>query len=37
MAALFRGFTAAETTRLGYRCLRLVEYQQHLVRHLADR
>ncbi|RSM49001.1 MarR family transcriptional regulator [Amycolatopsis balhimycina DSM 5908] len=37
MAALFRGFTAAETARLRHLCLRLVENQQHLARHLEDR
>ena len=37
MAALFRGFTATETTRLRHLCLRLVENQQHLARHLEDR
>lgn len=35
MAALFRGFTAAETTQLRHLCLRLAENQQHLARHLA--
>ncbi|MGW4523741.1 MarR family winged helix-turn-helix transcriptional regulator [Amycolatopsis sp. NPDC004378] len=37
MAALFRGFTAAETAQLRHLCLRLVENQQHLARHLEDR
>jgi DNA-binding MarR family transcriptional regulator len=37
MAALFRGFTAAETTRLRHLCLRLVENQHHLARYLEDR
>ncbi|MGK3208435.1 MarR family winged helix-turn-helix transcriptional regulator [Amycolatopsis sp. MEPSY49] len=37
MAALFRGFTAAETTRLRHLCLRLVENQQQLARHLENR
>ncbi|MEU5263286.1 MarR family transcriptional regulator [Amycolatopsis sp. NPDC021455] len=37
MAALFRGFTAAETTQLRHLCLRLVENQHHLARHLEDR
>ncbi len=37
MAALFRGFTAAETTQLRHLCLRLAENQQHLARHLEDR
>lgn len=37
MAALFRGFTAAETTQLRHLCLRLVENQQHLARHLENR
>jgi len=37
MAALFRGFTAAETTRLRHLCLRLVENQQQLTRHLENR
>jgi hypothetical protein len=37
MAALFRGFTAAETTQLRHLCLRLAENQHHLARHLEDR
>lgn len=37
MAALFRGFTAEETSRLRHLCLRLVENQHHLARHLEDR
>jgi DNA-binding MarR family transcriptional regulator len=37
MAALFRGFTAAETTQLRHLCLRLAENQQHLARHLEAR
>ncbi|WP_410573939.1 MarR family winged helix-turn-helix transcriptional regulator [Amycolatopsis sp. cmx-4-61] len=37
MAALFRGFTAAETTQLRHLCLRLAENQYHLTRHLEDR
>ena len=37
MAALFRGFTAAETTQLRHLCLRLAENQQHLARYLEDR
>jgi DNA-binding MarR family transcriptional regulator len=37
MAALFQGFTAAETTQLRHLCLRLAENQQHLARHLEDR
>ncbi|WIX98726.1 MarR family transcriptional regulator [Amycolatopsis mongoliensis] len=37
MAALFRGFTAAETTQLRHLCLRLAENQQHLARHLEER
>jgi len=37
MAALFRGFTAAETDQLRHLCLRLAENQYHLARHLEDR
>ncbi|SRR6184192_600559 len=37
MAALFRGFTSAETNQLRHLCLRLVENQHHLARHLEDR
>jgi DNA-binding MarR family transcriptional regulator len=37
MAALFRGFTDAETTQLRHLCLRLAENQQRLARHLEDR
>jgi DNA-binding MarR family transcriptional regulator len=37
MAALFRGFTPEETTQLRHLCLRLVENQHHLARHLEDR
>jgi DNA-binding MarR family transcriptional regulator len=37
MAALFRGFTAAETAQLRHLCLRLAENQHHLARHLEDR
>ncbi|WP_329048985.1 MarR family transcriptional regulator [Amycolatopsis sp. NBC_01488] len=37
MAALFRGFTAAETTQLRHLCLRLAENQQALARHLENR
>jgi DNA-binding MarR family transcriptional regulator len=37
MAALFHGFTPAETTALRDLCLRLVENQHHLARHLEDR
>ncbi|MGW3966082.1 MarR family winged helix-turn-helix transcriptional regulator [Amycolatopsis sp. NPDC005003] len=37
MAALFRGFTAAETAQLRHLCLRLAENQYHLARHLEDR
>jgi DNA-binding MarR family transcriptional regulator len=37
MAALFRGFTAAETTQLRHLCLRLAQNQHHLARHLEDR
>ena len=37
MAALFRGFTPDETTRLRHLCLRLVENQHHLARYLEDR
>ncbi|MEV6832021.1 MarR family transcriptional regulator [Amycolatopsis sp. NPDC051102] len=37
MAALFRGFTDAETTQLRHLCLRLVENQHHLARYLEDR
>ncbi|WP_103352336.1 MarR family winged helix-turn-helix transcriptional regulator [Amycolatopsis sp. CA-128772] len=37
MAALFRGFTAEETTQLRHLCLRLVENQHHLARYLEDR
>ncbi|WP_410636524.1 MarR family winged helix-turn-helix transcriptional regulator [Amycolatopsis sp. cmx-4-83] len=37
MAAVFRGFTAEETTTLRHLCLRLVENQQHLARYLEDR
>lgn len=36
MAALFRGFTTAETTQLRHLCLRLAENQQALARHLED-
>lgn len=37
MAALFRGFTTAETAQLRHLCLRLAENQSHLARHLEDR
>ncbi|SEF37460.1 DNA-binding transcriptional regulator, MarR family [Amycolatopsis pretoriensis] len=37
MAALFRGFTDAETTRLRHLCLRLVENQHALSEHLGNR
>ncbi|MDS0140406.1 MULTISPECIES: MarR family transcriptional regulator [unclassified Amycolatopsis] len=37
MAALFRGFTTAETAQLRHLCLRLAENQYHLTRHLEDR
>ncbi|MEQ0559663.1 MarR family transcriptional regulator [Amycolatopsis sp. NEAU-NG30] len=37
MAALFRGFTAAETAQLRHLCLRLAENQHQLARHLENR
>jgi DNA-binding MarR family transcriptional regulator len=36
MAAVFRGFTPAETALLRHLCLRVVENQHHLTRYLED-